>query len=125
MKVEVSGYVPLAIPCPVTGDQHTMEKIVHPDSISKNAPCLSHRRLKESNKLRQGSRSMNPERWQRIEALFRTVVERPAAERKAYLTLICGGDAELQHEVLSLIARDQSEDFLQKPIANIALSLDS
>ncbi|MGH9940026.1 MAG: hypothetical protein ACREAM_27605 [Blastocatellia bacterium] len=32
---------------------------------------------------------MNPERWQRIEELFRTVVDRPAPERESYLTRVC------------------------------------
>jgi len=68
---------------------------------------------------------MNPERWQRVEALFHTAVERPVAEREAYLTHVCGGDEELQREVLSLLACAISEDsiFIQEPIAGAALSL--
>ncbi len=66
---------------------------------------------------------MSPERWHRIEELFRTVVDRPVAEREAYLTLVCSGDEELQREVLSLLARDASEDFIQKPIAGVAFLL--
>ncbi|MGH9937865.1 MAG: serine/threonine-protein kinase, partial [Blastocatellia bacterium] len=66
---------------------------------------------------------MNPERWRRVEELFRTVVDRPVAEREAYLTQVCGGDEELRHEVLSLLARDSDEDFIQKPIAGVAISL--
>jgi serine/threonine protein kinase len=66
---------------------------------------------------------MNPERWQRIEELFRTVVDRPAAERDNYLTRVCDGDEELRLEVLSLLALDTSEDFIRDPIANAALSL--
>jgi eukaryotic-like serine/threonine-protein kinase len=65
---------------------------------------------------------MNPERWHRIEELFGTVVGRPTAEREAYLTQVCGGDEELHREVLSLLARDTSEDFIQKPIADVAFS---
>ena len=66
---------------------------------------------------------MNPERWQRIEELFRTVIDRPAAERDNYLTRVCDGDEELRREVLSLLALDTSEDFIRDPIANAALSL--
>jgi serine/threonine-protein kinase len=66
---------------------------------------------------------MNPERWQRIEELFRTLASRPVYEREAYLTRICGGDEELRQEVLSLLARDVSEDFLRDPIADMAMSL--
>ena len=66
---------------------------------------------------------MNPERWQRIDELFRTVAERPAAEREAYLTRVCGDDPELQREVLELLARDTNEDFLRAPIADVARTL--
>jgi serine/threonine-protein kinase len=68
---------------------------------------------------------MNPERWQRVEELFLTVADRPAAEREAYLTRVCGGDEELRREVLSLLARDTTEDFIEKPIAGVAVSLSS
>ncbi len=66
---------------------------------------------------------MNPERWQRIEEVFRTVVDRPAAERDTYLTRVCGADEDLRREVLSLLALDTSEDFIRNPIADAALSL--
>ncbi|MGH9849481.1 MAG: tetratricopeptide repeat protein [Blastocatellia bacterium] len=65
---------------------------------------------------------MNPEHWQRIEALFGAVVDRPAAERDTYLTRVCNGDEELRLEVLSLLARDTSEDLIRDPIAGVALS---
>src|SRR5215470_2456961 len=68
---------------------------------------------------------MNPERWRRIEELFRTVVDRPTAERDTYLTRICNGDEELRREVLSLIARDTSEGFIRDPIESAALSFTS
>jgi serine/threonine-protein kinase len=66
---------------------------------------------------------MNPERWQRIEEVFRSLVARPAGEREAYLTRVCDGDEDLQQEVLSLLARDTAEDFLRDPIAGAAISL--
>ncbi len=69
---------------------------------------------------------MNPERWHRVEELFRTVADRPQVERKAYLTRVCGDDNELLHEVLSLLAQDThetAEDFLKAPIAGVAFSL--
>jgi eukaryotic-like serine/threonine-protein kinase len=65
---------------------------------------------------------MDPERWQRIEEIFRTAVDRPAAERGAYLTQVCDGDEDLRREVLSLLERDTAEDFIRDPIANAALS---
>ena len=63
---------------------------------------------------------MNLQRWQRVEELFLTAVERPAAERESYLTRVCGDDDELRCEVLELLARDTAQDFLQQPIANVA-----
>ncbi len=68
---------------------------------------------------------MNPERWKRIEQLFRTVVDRPADEREVYLTQVCKGDEDLRLEVLSLLDRDIAEDFLQAPIASAARALTS
>src|SRR5215813_5256345 len=63
---------------------------------------------------------MSPERWQRIEEIFRTAIDRPAAERGAYLTRACGADEDLRREVLSLIDRDTAEDFIRGRIASIA-----
>ncbi|MGE0127868.1 MAG: tetratricopeptide repeat protein [Blastocatellales bacterium] len=65
---------------------------------------------------------MNSERWRRVEELFGAAVDRPDAEREAYLTQVCGGDEELRREVLSLLACDTNEDFIQKPIAGAAIS---
>src|SRR5262245_12580292 len=66
--------------------------------------------------------AMNPERWRRVEEIFRTAVDRPADELGAYLTRACDGDEDLRREVLSLLERDTAEDFIQDPIANVALS---
>jgi eukaryotic-like serine/threonine-protein kinase len=68
---------------------------------------------------------MNPERWQRIEEIFRTVVDRPADERGSYLTRACGADEDLQREVLSLIDWDTAEDFIRDSIADAALAFTS
>jgi eukaryotic-like serine/threonine-protein kinase len=65
---------------------------------------------------------MNPERWQRVDALFRTAIDHPADERDAYLTRVCDGDEDLRREVLSLLERDTAEDFIRDPIANAALA---
>lgn len=65
---------------------------------------------------------MDPERWRRIEKLFRAAADRPAADRDAYLLQHCAGDEDLRREVISLLALDTSEDFIRKPIASAALS---
>ncbi|MFN7943860.1 MAG: serine/threonine-protein kinase [Blastocatellia bacterium] len=66
---------------------------------------------------------MKPERWQCIEDLFRTLADRPAADRGVYLACVCSGDEELEREVISLLARDTTEDFIREPIADVACSL--
>ncbi|SPE36292.1 Serine/threonine protein kinase [Candidatus Sulfopaludibacter sp. SbA6] len=44
------------------------------------------------------------ERWQQIESLFQEALQRPAAERDAFLRQASGGDADLLREVQSLLA---------------------
>jgi len=44
------------------------------------------------------------ERWRQIESLFQDALERPAAERGAFLRQACGADADLLREVQSLVA---------------------
>ncbi|MGH9330110.1 MAG: serine/threonine-protein kinase [Vicinamibacterales bacterium] len=44
------------------------------------------------------------ERWRRVTQLFHAALERPAAERDAFLAVACGGDAALAAEVRSLLA---------------------
>ena len=39
---------------------------------------------------------MDPERWSRINEVFFAALERPTAERPAYLQSTCAGDAELR-----------------------------
>jgi len=48
--------------------------------------------------------SGEPERWRRIEDLFERALAVPDAERARWLDDACGGDAELRHEVASLLA---------------------
>jgi hypothetical protein len=43
------------------------------------------------------------ERWQRIKDVFQAALERPAAERAAFLGKACGDDSELRREVESLL----------------------
>ena len=68
---------------------------------------------------------MNPERWRRIEEVFRTVIDHPTAERDALLTQVCGEDEELRQQVTSLLACETAEDFLHDPIRRAALSITS
>ena len=49
------------------------------------------------------------DRWQRVKALFQQAVERPAAERDAFLASATGDDAALRREVESLLASDTTD----------------
>jgi non-specific serine/threonine protein kinase/serine/threonine-protein kinase len=50
---------------------------------------------------------MNPDRWQRLEDLFHATLERPPAEREAFLTDACAGDQELRKDVERLLRADE------------------
>ena len=60
---------------------------------------------------------MDPERWRRVEALFFAALDRTPEQRKAFLDGACTGDAELRHEVESLLAKaERSGSFLKEPL---------
>jgi tetratricopeptide (TPR) repeat protein/predicted Ser/Thr protein kinase len=66
---------------------------------------------------------MNPERFQRIEALYHAAREKTAEERAA---LLAQADPEVRREVESLLANSPSADFLEQPaIQNAQLLEDS
>jgi serine/threonine protein kinase len=66
---------------------------------------------------------MTPERWRQIEEIFQTLIERPPDERKSLLTQYCDGDAELRHEVESLLDNGADDAFIQGPVKGAAQSL--
>ena len=67
---------------------------------------------------------MKPERWQQINDLFQSAVERPPQERTAFLEEACHGDEHLRREVESLIACDErAENFIESPALEVALEL--
>jgi serine/threonine protein kinase len=58
--------------------------------------------------------------WPRVSQVVAEALERPLAEREAFLTGACAGDARLRAEVESLLeahARAGSRDFLERPAA--------
>src|SRR4051812_15049236 len=56
---------------------------------------------------------MNRERWNRIEELYHSVLVSPLAHRAALLDQLCSGNADVRHEVESLLdAREQAGTFL-------------
>lgn len=59
---------------------------------------------------------MNPERHAQITRLLDEALKQPPIERAAWLSSACGDDAELQHEVLSLLAALADDpDFIEAP----------
>lgn len=61
---------------------------------------------------------MTPEKWSAVRALFEEASDRPPAEREAFLTSACAGDADLKREVETLLRSDsEAAEFLEKPAA--------
>ena len=52
---------------------------------------------------------MTEHRWQRVKELFQAAVERPAAERGAFLAAAAGDDDALRREVESLLNSDAAD----------------
>jgi eukaryotic-like serine/threonine-protein kinase len=60
-------------------------------------------------------------RWQQIDELLQSALQRPAGERDAFLRQECRGDEPLEREVRSLLASYQEAgSFLERPAINIA-----
>jgi hypothetical protein len=67
---------------------------------------------------------MTPDRWQEIDNLIMKVVERPMAERAAFLDQVCSADKTLRLEVESLISfREKAQSFLEVPALEDAAHL--
>jgi len=49
---------------------------------------------------------MTSDRWNRIEEIFQSALERPASERGAFVVQACGNDKELRSEIDSLLASE-------------------
>ncbi len=63
---------------------------------------------------------MTPQRWQLIDRIFKSAIERTGAERAAFLVEACDSD-ELRAEVESLIsAHEQTGSFLDAPAHEVA-----
>ncbi len=61
---------------------------------------------------------MDPQRWQRVDALFEAALERAANQRPGFLEEACDGDLPLRREVESLLAAaGKAGHFLDAPAA--------
>ena len=71
--------------------------------------------------LTAGTRTMDSERWKRIDSLLHAAWERPPAARAEFLRQACAGDEALEREVRSLMASDQEAgSFLDNPAIEVA-----
>src|SRR5688500_15466509 len=63
------------------------------------------------------------ERWALVDKLLQSALDRPAAERDAFVRDACAGDAEVEHEIRSLLAaHDRAGSFLRAPAIDVAAS---
>src|SRR5438309_428751 len=59
---------------------------------------------------------MKPERWQKLDSLFHSALERQPEERAAFLDEACAGDQQLRKEVEALLAAsEQAGSFIENP----------
>jgi serine/threonine protein kinase/dienelactone hydrolase len=67
---------------------------------------------------------MEPERWRRVEELYHAALEVATEKRARFLKDACGDDADLHHEVESLLTHQKSaEDFIEAPAFEVAARL--
>ena len=61
------------------------------------------------------------DRWRRVERVCQDVLDRPRAERAAFLDVACGADTSLRHEVEALLEHEAaSSAFLEGPAGAVA-----
>ena len=64
---------------------------------------------------------MDRERWALVDKLLQSALDRPAAERDAFVRDACEGDAEVEQEIRSLLAaHDRAGSFLGAPAIDVA-----
>jgi len=67
---------------------------------------------------------MTPERWQKVKQIFHTALDKPAAERTAFIAQACNGDDQLREEVESLLASSEKDgSFIDSPAYEAAATL--
>ena len=67
---------------------------------------------------------MKPERWQQVEQLYHSTLEKAVGERAAFLADACAEDEGLRREVESLLAyEDRAEDFIESPALDVAAKI--
>jgi serine/threonine protein kinase/Flp pilus assembly protein TadD len=64
---------------------------------------------------------MHPETWKKVEALLQSALDRPPAERDAFLREACAGDRSLEREVRALLTSESAaESFMEDAAMHVA-----
>jgi eukaryotic-like serine/threonine-protein kinase len=66
---------------------------------------------------------MDAERWQRVAALYESVIDRPPDERAVFLAAQCAGDNELRREIESLLEQDDTPVLVDRPMLETAAAV--
>ncbi len=67
---------------------------------------------------------MEPERWEKIQALFHQAVDVPEADRQLFLQRACGADKDLFAQVEAMLLEDgNASSILQEPVEQLARQL--
>src|ERR1700723_3424582 len=65
---------------------------------------------------------MDAERWKRVDDLLQAALQVPVEQQEEFLHQACGDDAELHHEVSSLLSSlHHADGFLEGPLIELAL----
>ncbi len=73
---------------------------------------------------RAGDGAVKTERWQQVERLYHSTLEKEVGERAAFLAKACSGDEGLRREVESLLAyEEQAENFIESPALEVAAKM--
>jgi len=64
---------------------------------------------------------MKPEQWQQVEELYHSALEQDESDRPGFLREACAGNAELLHQLESLLACEKpAEKFMETPVIALA-----
>ena len=77
-----------------------------------------------TNELGYGGRRGEASRWQRVKALFEAAIERPPAERAAFVAAAAAEDDDLRREVESLLAADAQAVNFDEPLPDLLSTAD-
>src|SRR5712691_10988147 len=63
---------------------------------------------------------MKPERWQQLDKLFHSALEREPSERTAFLADACAGDESLRRQVEALlVVHEEAGSFIERPAMEV------